>query len=414
MHADFDSVVAGERFELDEDGDQDPDTWAEVGGTQTLRELRRRSIVFSGNLATNLVMEQTGVAAVTDVMPQVRRMISDQPATDAGIVNAASAREWGLLLGRVPTEVEDVMRGQTYRDGIPAGLPPGTPIANKTGWIDDHTHDMADRPPRRRDAVRAGGADPAGRRTDRRGQRPDRRGRPRGVGATPVTTIERVEVERLSLPLHTPFVTALRRATTVETVVVRVTDSDGRVGLGEAPQNWQVLGDVGGRLGGLPGGTAARRGARPVVRPGRDLARDRPGGGGQRCGQGRARQRPARPGGVRRRPRCRRWSPSRWASRTRSPRPRGRGWPRASGRSSSRSAPTRPPTWPGCAAAREGAGPDVALRRGRQHRLGLLRGGPRHPGARGRRARRRAGRAAGAGAGTCSAWRTYAATWRPR
>ena len=28
----------------------------------------------------------------------------------------------------------------------------------------------------------------------------------------------------------------------VETVVVRVTDSDGRVGLGEAPENWPVLG----------------------------------------------------------------------------------------------------------------------------------------------------------------------------
>jgi L-alanine-DL-glutamate epimerase-like enolase superfamily enzyme len=58
-----------------------------------------------------------------------------------------------------------------------------------------------------------------------------------------MSTIERIEVERLSLPLHTPFVTALRRATSVETVVVRVTDSDGRVGLGEAPQVWQVTGD---------------------------------------------------------------------------------------------------------------------------------------------------------------------------
>jgi o-succinylbenzoate synthase len=58
-----------------------------------------------------------------------------------------------------------------------------------------------------------------------------------------VTTVERVEVQRLSLPLHTPFVTALRRATSAESVVVTVTDSDGRVGVGEAPQVWQVTGD---------------------------------------------------------------------------------------------------------------------------------------------------------------------------
>ena len=143
VHPDFDSVVVGASFELDEAGDQDPDTWADLGGQQELRELRRRSIVRSGNLATNLVMEQTGIASVTTVMPQVCRMIADQPATDAGIVNAASARQWGALLGHVPDEVEDVMRGQTYRSGIPAGLPSGTAIANKTGWIDDHTHDMA-------------------------------------------------------------------------------------------------------------------------------------------------------------------------------------------------------------------------------------------------------------------------------
>ena len=146
VHPDFDSVVMGETFELDEAGDQDPDTWADVGGEQELRELRRRAIVHSGNLAADLVMEQTGVAAVTAAMPQVLRMIGDQPATDAGIVNAASARDWGALLTRVATsyaEVEDVMRGQTYRLGIPAGLPPDTPVANKTGWIDDHTHDLA-------------------------------------------------------------------------------------------------------------------------------------------------------------------------------------------------------------------------------------------------------------------------------
>ncbi|MDO9457839.1 dipeptide epimerase [Nocardioides sp.] len=52
-----------------------------------------------------------------------------------------------------------------------------------------------------------------------------------------------VRTRRLSVPLHTPFVTALRRTTTIETVLVEVVDSDGAVGWGEAPQVWQVTGD---------------------------------------------------------------------------------------------------------------------------------------------------------------------------
>ncbi|WP_323792439.1 dipeptide epimerase [Nocardioides sp.] len=64
-------------------------------------------------------------------------------------------------------------------------------------------------------------------------------GRPGGTGPR----IERVETHLLSLPLHTPFVTALRRTTTIETVLVRLTDTDGCIGWGEAPQVWQVTGD---------------------------------------------------------------------------------------------------------------------------------------------------------------------------
>lgn len=55
--------------------------------------------------------------------------------------------------------------------------------------------------------------------------------------------IEAVTCSVLSVPLHTPFVTALRRTETVDTVVVRVHDSDGVVGWGEAPQVWQVTGE---------------------------------------------------------------------------------------------------------------------------------------------------------------------------
>lgn len=58
-----------------------------------------------------------------------------------------------------------------------------------------------------------------------------------------MTTIDRVTATPSSVRLHTPFVTALRRTETTDTVVVTVTDSDGRTGWGEAPQVWQVTGE---------------------------------------------------------------------------------------------------------------------------------------------------------------------------
>jgi len=58
-----------------------------------------------------------------------------------------------------------------------------------------------------------------------------------------VSKIETITCTRLTVPLHTPFVTALRSTSTIDTVVVRVTDSDGVTGWGEAPQVWQVTGE---------------------------------------------------------------------------------------------------------------------------------------------------------------------------
>ncbi|WP_340540534.1 dipeptide epimerase [Nocardioides sp. GXZ039] len=55
--------------------------------------------------------------------------------------------------------------------------------------------------------------------------------------------IAQLRTRRLSVPLHTPFVTALRRTETIETVLVELVDDDGAVGWGEAPQVWQVTGD---------------------------------------------------------------------------------------------------------------------------------------------------------------------------
>lgn len=58
-----------------------------------------------------------------------------------------------------------------------------------------------------------------------------------------MSRIEQVACHRVSVPLHTPFVTALRRTTTTDSLLVQVTDDDGVSGWGEAPQVWQVTGD---------------------------------------------------------------------------------------------------------------------------------------------------------------------------
>ena len=55
--------------------------------------------------------------------------------------------------------------------------------------------------------------------------------------------ITEVRTHHLCAELHTPFVTALRRTTQTKSLVVELIDSDGRRGLGEAPQVWQVTGD---------------------------------------------------------------------------------------------------------------------------------------------------------------------------
>jgi len=63
------------------------------------------------------------------------------------------------------------------------------------------------------------------------------------AGTTTAVSVQSVTCQRLTVPLHTPFVTALRRTDTCDTLVVRVTDSEGVTGWGEAPQVWQVTGE---------------------------------------------------------------------------------------------------------------------------------------------------------------------------
>ncbi|MEP9384163.1 serine hydrolase [Nocardioides sp. KR10-350] len=161
VHVGFDSQVEGARFTMDEGDDQDPETWGAVGGELPLRDLVRRSLTHSGNLASNLVLERVGAAEVAEVlaeshcspMTQIPRGIEDAPAREAGLQNLVTAHDMARVLialaeGRLASpessaELEGILRDQVYRDAIPLALPEDVVVGNKTGWIEGVRHDIA-------------------------------------------------------------------------------------------------------------------------------------------------------------------------------------------------------------------------------------------------------------------------------
>ncbi|HET7072141.1 MAG TPA: serine hydrolase [Nocardioides sp.] len=172
VHNDFASQSPGQRFSLDQTEDSDPQTWAALGTDVTLRVLIHRMVTVSGNLATDLVLDEVGTDEVAAVLAAagcsdrttIVRGIEDYPARDAGIDNLITADDMARLVvalaeGRLAGPdasgaCERVLEAQEYRNGIPAGLPPGLVIGNKTGWITNVNHDVA--------LVRADGQPPVG------------------------------------------------------------------------------------------------------------------------------------------------------------------------------------------------------------------------------------------------------------
>lgn len=167
LRNEFASIVDGSSFALSAGDDSDSSLYAKVGHPVTLRELNERMITRSSNLATNAVIElldartaQATARVLGASTIQVRRGVEDTKAYNAGLNNTTSARDLGVLMAALAQDRAaspaacEAMRGvllrQEFNNEIPAGLPPGTPVAHKTGWITATTHDAAIvYPPRR-------------------------------------------------------------------------------------------------------------------------------------------------------------------------------------------------------------------------------------------------------------------------
>jgi beta-lactamase class A len=84
---------------------------------------------------------------------QVLRGVEDQKAFDKGMNNTTTARGLLVLLDRIAhaqavdpardAEMIEILKRQKFNDAIPAGLPPGTAVAHKTGDITRIHHDAA-------------------------------------------------------------------------------------------------------------------------------------------------------------------------------------------------------------------------------------------------------------------------------
>src|SRR4029077_19303272 len=75
----------------------------------------------------------------------VLRGVEDGKAYRAGLNNTTTARDLGMLLTAIANgtaasatscrEMLAILARQQFNEGIPAGLPPGTRVYHKTGWI---------------------------------------------------------------------------------------------------------------------------------------------------------------------------------------------------------------------------------------------------------------------------------------
>jgi beta-lactamase class A len=157
----FRSLMDGSPYKLKAEDDGDPELYREVGKSRTVADLIRRMITRSSNLATNLLLDRLGASQINDSMRQlgamdghVLRGVQDDKAFAARMNNTLSARDLQVLLRALAvggdafsessrTAMLDLLKAQEFNEKIPAGLPPGIPVAHKTGDVTGVHHDAA-------------------------------------------------------------------------------------------------------------------------------------------------------------------------------------------------------------------------------------------------------------------------------
>jgi beta-lactamase class A len=156
----FASIVDGSPFSVAPIDDSDSTMYLRIGDRVPARELVERMIVRSSNLATNAVIALIGASHADSTAHalgarniRVLRGVEDGKAFQKGMNNTTTPRDLGVLLEAIERRTAASKRAcdtmlailsrQEFNDEIPAGLPPGTRVAHKTGSITAVLHDAA-------------------------------------------------------------------------------------------------------------------------------------------------------------------------------------------------------------------------------------------------------------------------------
>src|SRR6266566_4432729 len=148
----FRSIVDSSPYLLDVTDDSDSSLYKRVGQRASIRELIELMETVSSNLATNLMITRVDAKRANATAHAhgadsilVLRGVEDGKAYRAGLNNTTTARDLGMLLAAIANgtaasaaacrEMLAILGRQQFNEGIPAGLPPGTRVYHKTGWI---------------------------------------------------------------------------------------------------------------------------------------------------------------------------------------------------------------------------------------------------------------------------------------
>ena len=157
---DFKSILDGSSYSMELGRDSGEHLYEQIGQKRSIEDLVTDMIIYSSNLATNIIIELVDANNVNKTMREmgamdinVLRGVEDMKAYEAGLSNSTTAYDLMLIFealangkavnAEADKEMLHILQQQKHTDLIPALLPENLKIANKTGWITGVHHDSA-------------------------------------------------------------------------------------------------------------------------------------------------------------------------------------------------------------------------------------------------------------------------------